>query len=279
MQNENMSTPPSLVTSRSTSPLTPWPTPLATPPCRDVSSFQKEITQLKWDKECLQQRCVQYGRRLATERDTVRDKTKELQAAKTREAELLERNETLDHIYKVLQGHCLEQEERAESAEDRYKIMHDTLNFRTQYLIQEGQQKDETNEICKRKLQNTVAMLEQDQRRIKKIVAGLELDMARTERCAAHRFREMERAWKDEVWGRSLATRALGAAEEELNRVKEKLETKLDPMKCIICKDNDRNTVPLSCKHLTSCEGCLSKVDNCPICRVPIIGGRFVTIS
>lgn len=40
----------------------------------------------------------------------------------------------------------------------------------------------------------------------------------------------------------------------------------INPKKCVICMNSYRNTV-FSCGHFVACEQCISKIDNCPICR------------
>lgn len=40
-----------------------------------------------------------------------------------------------------------------------------------------------------------------------------------------------------------------------------------DDKKCIICMENDINTVITTCGHLCCCEFCLIKMNRCPVCR------------
>jgi hypothetical protein len=36
---------------------------------------------------------------------------------------------------------------------------------------------------------------------------------------------------------------------------------------CSICLENEKNTVIVSCGHLSMCERCAKKINKCPICR------------
>ena len=41
--------------------------------------------------------------------------------------------------------------------------------------------------------------------------------------------------------------------------------------KCIICCDNDRNTVFMNCRHLSCCDQCTVNLSECPICKAEIV--------
>jgi hypothetical protein len=36
---------------------------------------------------------------------------------------------------------------------------------------------------------------------------------------------------------------------------------------CIICNENHKNMISLSCQHIFACDFCIGKIDRCPICR------------
>ncbi len=39
---------------------------------------------------------------------------------------------------------------------------------------------------------------------------------------------------------------------------------------CLMCLDNDRDTLLNPCNHYALCNNCANLLDNCPVCRVPI---------
>lgn len=39
---------------------------------------------------------------------------------------------------------------------------------------------------------------------------------------------------------------------------------------CILCCENEKNTVILPCHHMISCIDCTNKINKCPICQVKI---------
>ena len=49
---------------------------------------------------------------------------------------------------------------------------------------------------------------------------------------------------------------------------------------CIICYENDSNTVIVSCGHQALCETCATTLTftECPICRTPITGAGIIKV-
>ncbi len=45
---------------------------------------------------------------------------------------------------------------------------------------------------------------------------------------------------------------------------------KLDNLKCVICLENDKNMVFLTCNHMVCCEECGQTLKKCPLCRKDI---------
>ena len=46
----------------------------------------------------------------------------------------------------------------------------------------------------------------------------------------------------------------------------------IDTNRCNVCYTNPKNRIIIPCGHYTSCNDCLSKLTDCPICRNHIIG-------
>jgi len=44
----------------------------------------------------------------------------------------------------------------------------------------------------------------------------------------------------------------------------------VDDKICIVCMENDKDSLMLPCKHLMLCQVCIERVDDCPYCKTKI---------
>jgi hypothetical protein len=91
----------------------------------------------------------------------------------------------------------------------------------------------------------------------------------------------------------SLSRQVINAKEQRLVKVKEELsgareaarneglraDRAEDQTKCTICYDNDREVCFLPCSHTVACFNCADQVENCPMCRQPIVEKKRVILS
>ena len=61
-----------------------------------------------------------------------------------------------------------------------------------------------------------------------------------------------------------------GAAWHKRTFIKSSSKEEAIPSICIVCMENNKNSLILPCKHFILCQDCIKKVDDCPYCKTKI---------
>lgn len=54
------------------------------------------------------------------------------------------------------------------------------------------------------------------------------------------------------------------ALQDEIRRLEHRLDS---ATKCVVCQENDKDTILLDCSHICVCKACVGRLRTCPICR------------
>jgi hypothetical protein len=71
----------------------------------------------------------------------------------------------------------------------------------------------------------------------------------------------------------------LAKVKQEKGDAEQQREEARDQVLCIVCMEAERSVLFVPCRHAAVCAGCAAELDECPICRAPIVTKQAMNLS